>query len=102
MMADKMDGMDQYEDDAPPSKSDPGSVDDKADEQATDLLAKSSFPGGCKVGDKYEVEITGDHGDQFSVKVLGSDSEDSESSDSSSSTDSGNDPELDKMNSEYA
>lgn len=54
-----------------PKSAKPDSVDEQNEEEATDLISKDSFPGGCKVGDKYEVEITGDHGDQFSVKVVG-------------------------------
>ena len=68
-----MDGMDPdiYDETPKPSDRQPKSVDEKDEEQGTDLLSKSSFPGGCKVGDKYTIEITGDHGDQFSVKVMG-------------------------------
>ena len=68
-----MDGMDPdiYDETPKPSDRQPKSVDEKDEEQGTDLLSKSSFPGGCKVGDKYTIEINGDHGYQFSVKVMG-------------------------------
>jgi len=74
-MKTKMDGMDEgLYNDEPSSDAEPmeakGSVDQQEQEHGTDLMAKSSFPGDCKVGDKYEIEITGDHGDQFSVKVI--------------------------------
>jgi len=75
------------------SKPDPKSVDEKESEDATDLMSKSSFPGGCKVGDKYEIEITGDHGDQFSVKVVKPDEEKKETE--------GSDDEMEQMNSQY-
>jgi hypothetical protein len=73
----------------------PDSVDEQEAQDATGLLSKDSFPGGCKVGDKYEVEITGDHGDQFSIKVVGDDKETSEKPGMSP------DEELDSMSKEY-
>jgi len=78
-------------------KSKPGSVDEQNEDKATDILSKSSFPGGCKVGDKYEVEITGDHGDQFSVKVVKPEEKETTPSDAGS----GEDPELSDLNSKY-
>ena len=102
MTTEATDGVDQglYDsgESEPAPKASPDSVDDQATKQATDLLSKSSFPGGCKVGDKYEVEITGDHGEQFSVKVLGSEEDDT---DETPPADSGSDSELDQMNSDY-
>lgn len=91
-----MEGMDSslYGEDS--SKDTPDSVDDQNTEEATDLLAKDSFPGGCKVGDKYTIEITGDHGDQFSVKVLGDD-ETSETKPDDESTED----DMSEVNSKY-
>ena len=76
------------------SKPETDSVDGQEEQEATDLLSKSSFPGGCKVGDKYEIEITGDHGDQFSVKVAKPEEEETK-------PEPGSDTDLEKMNSEY-
>ena len=98
MQTDSTDGVDQDlygngESPEPETKEQPDSVDEQNAEKATDLLSKSSFPGGCKVGDKYEVEITGNHGDQFSIKVVGKDSKDE--------ADSDQDPDLAAINSKY-
>lgn len=76
----------------------PDSVDEQSAEQATDLMSKTSFPGGCKVGDTYSVEITGDHGDQFSVKVeKPGEKETNEKPEASE----GADPELAEVNGRY-
>ena len=72
---------DLYDDTPKPTDKQPKSVDEQEEEHGTDLLSKSSFPGGCKVGDKYTIEITGDHGDQFAVKVMDSDEEESDKDD---------------------
>lgn len=97
MMTAATDGMDEslYSDEGEgsPEKEQAESVDEQNEKDATDLMAKDSFPGGCKVGDKYEVEITGDHGDQFSVKVI--DNENKKSSDMEP------DEELAAMDKEY-
>lgn len=92
-MTSMMDGMDEslYGDE--PSKGKPESVDEQSEKDATDLMAKSSFPGGCKVGDRYDIEITGDHGDQFSVKVVNDEKDKSEAK-----SDEG---ELEDINSKY-
>ena len=89
-MTDSTDGVDSelYGDD---------SVDEQNTKEATDLLSKDSFPGGCKVGDKYTIEITGDHGDQFSVKVVDSDKEE----ESETKPDAEPDDDLASVNSEY-
>lgn len=76
---------------------DTSSVDEQNQESATDLMSKDSFPGGCRVGDKYEIEITGDHGDQFSVKVIGDD----EKSESKPDSEGSDDPEMAEINSKY-
>lgn len=75
-----------------------GSVDDQEQEQGTDLMNKASFPGGCAVGDKYEVEIVADHGDQFEVKVMKP--EDKEQTPEAGGEGSG-DPELAEMDKNY-
>lgn len=93
-MTDSMDGVDSELYDGG-EKSD--SVDEQNVKDATDLMSKDSFPGGCKVGDKYEIEITGDHGDQFSVKVVDSEKEES----SETKPDMEPDEELASMNKAY-
>lgn len=95
-----MDGMDEslYGEDKPSAPQNrPDSVDEESEDQATDLMSKTSFPGGCKVGDKYEIEITGDHGEEFSVKVVKPDEESKEKPEA----ESGEDPELAQVNSSY-
>ena len=37
----------------------------------TALANKSAFPGDCKPGDKYEVEVVGVHGEELEFKVTG-------------------------------
>lgn len=96
-MTDSMDGVDSDLYDSGGDKSKPQSVDEQNTEEATDLMSKDSFPGGCKVGDKYQIEITGDHGDQFSVKVLDNEKEET----SETKPDMEPDEELASMNKEY-
>lgn len=64
------------------------SVDEEEQDDHADLMDKKSFPGGCKVGDKYEIEITADHGDQFSVKVMNGEHEETPEAGSESNEDS--------------
>lgn len=68
-----MDGIDSglYGDaEAAPSRAPAGSVDDQEQDAPTHLMDKSAFPGGCKVGDRYEIELVADHGEEFEVKIL--------------------------------
>ncbi len=54
---------------------------DTAGEQETTMIPKSMCPG-MEVGDKLEMRIVAEHGDEYSVAYEGSDKSESDSSDS--------------------
>lgn len=48
----------------------PKSIDEQEAMNATQLMDKKAFPDGCEVGERYEVEVVADHGEEVEIKVV--------------------------------